>query len=85
MLLSVLSLSRGFTEPCNYSSVERSCLLCLTLMSVINMIPHLCEKGYTLWGGGDDSADSLVGAGLAPNINIWQTISIQNPPFRCLV
>ena len=46
MLLSVLSLSRGFTEPCNYSSVERSCLLCLTLMSVINMIPHLCEKGY---------------------------------------
>jgi hypothetical protein len=48
MLLCVVSLSRGFTEPFNYSSFELLFSVCPSRLSVSNMIPHLSEKGYIL-------------------------------------
>ena len=46
MLLCVVSLSRGFTEPFNYSSFELLFSVRPPQVSVSNMIPHLSEKGY---------------------------------------
>ena len=46
MLLCVVSLSRGFTEPCNYSSFDLIFSVLPSRVSVSNMIPHLSDKGY---------------------------------------
>ena len=49
MLLCVVSLSRAFTEPCNYSSFDLIFSIRPSRVSVSNMIPHLSEKGYMLY------------------------------------
>ena len=46
MLLCVVSLSRGFTEPYNYSSFDLIFSVLPSRVSVSNIIPHLSDKGY---------------------------------------
>ena len=44
----VVSLSRGFTEPCNYSSFDLIFSVWPSRVSVSNMIPYLSDKNYTV-------------------------------------
>jgi len=53
MLLCVVSLSRGFTEPSNYSSFDLIFSVLPSRVSVSNMIPHFSDKGYNITSATD--------------------------------